>query len=198
MRIVLSGNKVKCPISEGNLNFLLCSGNFRRGPCWRHCKYKEWVSFFLGSWEMNRSAEQTNRVNREAVLVRFVCSALRFISHEPRKKDTHSLCDAYDVDNYRNSFCIDVLNIYLSNLVCSMFLHTSITVFRVRDFNDSMNAGDAWVSIKSVKTKPYPVLKSKFFVRNGLLIKHNISMILKVLKTRHVLTETIIGDRCFS
>ena len=52
---------------------------------------KEWVSFFLGSWEMNRSAEQTNRVNREAVLVRFVCSALRFISHEPRQKDTHSL-----------------------------------------------------------------------------------------------------------
>ena len=52
---------------------------------------KEWVSFFLGSWDMNRSAEQTNRVNREAVLVRFVCSALRFISHEPRKKDTHSL-----------------------------------------------------------------------------------------------------------
>ena len=49
------------------------------------------MSFFLGSWDMNRSAEQTNRVNREAVLVRFVCSALRFISHEPRKKDTHSL-----------------------------------------------------------------------------------------------------------
>ena len=39
----------------------------------------------------NHSAEQTNRVNREAVLVRFVCSALRFISHEPRKKDTRSL-----------------------------------------------------------------------------------------------------------
>ena len=39
---------------------------------------------------MNRSAEQTNRVNREAVLVRFVCSALRFISHEPRKKDRSS------------------------------------------------------------------------------------------------------------
>ena len=55
------------------------------------CTFKEWVSFFLGSWDMNRSAEQTNRVNREAVLVRFVCSALQFISHEPRKKDTHSL-----------------------------------------------------------------------------------------------------------
>ena len=52
---------------------------------------KEWVSFFLGSWGMNRSAGQTNRVNREAVLGRFVCSALRFIPHEPRKKDTHSL-----------------------------------------------------------------------------------------------------------
>ena len=48
--------------------------------------------FFLGSWELNRSAEQKkNRVNREAVPVRFVCSALRFISYEPRKKDTHSL-----------------------------------------------------------------------------------------------------------
>ena len=60
------------------------------GKSYRH-SIKEWVSFFLGSWDMNRSAEQTNRVNREAVLVRFVCSALRFISHEPRKKDTHSL-----------------------------------------------------------------------------------------------------------
>ena len=35
---------------------------------------------------MNRSAEQTNRVNHKAVLVRFVCSALRFISYEPIKK----------------------------------------------------------------------------------------------------------------
>ena len=51
------------------------------------------MSFFLGSWEMNRSAEQTNRMNREAVLVRFVCSALRFISHEPRKKiAVHAIC----------------------------------------------------------------------------------------------------------
>ena len=49
---------------------------------------KEWVSFFLGSWGMNRSTGQTNRVNREAVLDRFVCSALRFIPHEPRKKKT--------------------------------------------------------------------------------------------------------------
>ena len=40
---------------------------------------------------MNRSTGQTNHVNREAVLGRFVCSALRFIPHEPRKRDTHSL-----------------------------------------------------------------------------------------------------------
>ena len=40
---------------------------------------------------MNRSAEQTNRTRTALRFTRFVCSALRFISHEPRKKDTHSL-----------------------------------------------------------------------------------------------------------
>ena len=49
------------------------------------------IVFFLSSWGMNRSAGQTNRVNREAVLVWFVCSAPRFIPHEPRKKNTSSL-----------------------------------------------------------------------------------------------------------
>ena len=58
---------------------------------WKHCKYKEWVSFFLGSWGMNRSAEQTNRQRTASRFTRFVCPALRFIPHEPRKKDTHSL-----------------------------------------------------------------------------------------------------------
>ena len=48
--------------------------------------FKEWVSLFLGSWGMNCSTRQTNQVNREAVLGRFVCSALQFIPHEPRKK----------------------------------------------------------------------------------------------------------------
>ena len=45
----------------------------------------------IGSWEMNRSAEQTNRTRTASRFTRFVCSALQFISHEPRKKDTHSL-----------------------------------------------------------------------------------------------------------
>ena len=54
---------------------------------------KEWVPFFCvwSWWGMNRTAGQTNCENREAFLGRFVCSALRFIPHEPRKKDTHSL-----------------------------------------------------------------------------------------------------------
>ena len=40
---------------------------------------------------MNRSAEQTNRPRTASRFMRFVCPALRFIPHEPRKKDTHSL-----------------------------------------------------------------------------------------------------------
>ena len=35
---------------------------------------------------MNPRVGQTNRVNNQAVLGRFVCSALEFIPHEPSKK----------------------------------------------------------------------------------------------------------------
>ena len=42
--------------------------------------------FSLGSWGMNRSAEQTNRTRNASRFTRFVCPALRFIPHEPRKK----------------------------------------------------------------------------------------------------------------
>ena len=42
---------------------------------------------------MNRSAEQTNRPRTASRFTRFVCPALRFIPHEPRKKDTHSLIE---------------------------------------------------------------------------------------------------------
>ena len=51
--------------------------------------------FFLDSWGMNRSAEQTNRSRTALRFTRFVCPALRFIPHEPRKKDTHSLNTLY-------------------------------------------------------------------------------------------------------
>ena len=76
------------------------------------------MSFFLGSWEMNRSAEKTNRVNREAVLVRFVCSALRFISNEPRKIDRSSRdlfvphCDSFPMNRGKK----DTLSLYLQCL----------------------------------------------------------------------------------
>ena len=49
----------------------------------------------LGSRGMNRSAEQTNRTRTASRFTRFVCPALRFIPHEPRKKDTHSLRKLY-------------------------------------------------------------------------------------------------------
>ena len=42
---------------------------------------KECVSYFLGSWEMNRSVGQTV----EVVFGRFFRSAHRFISHEPKR-----------------------------------------------------------------------------------------------------------------
>ena len=50
------------------------------------------MSFFLGSWEMNRSAEQTNRVNREDRSSRdlFVPHCGSFPMNR-EKKDTHSL-----------------------------------------------------------------------------------------------------------
>ena len=51
------------------------------------------MSLFLGSWGMNRSAEQTNRPRTASRFTRFVCPVLRFIPHEPRKKDTHSLIE---------------------------------------------------------------------------------------------------------
>ena len=41
---------------------------------------------FLGSWGINRSAEQTNHTRTASRFTRFVRSALRFIPHEPRKK----------------------------------------------------------------------------------------------------------------
>ena len=62
--------------------------------------FKGWVSFCLGSWGMTRSAGQTNRVNSETVLGRFVYSTFQLISHAPRKKTleiilciNHCACD---------------------------------------------------------------------------------------------------------
>ena len=65
---------------------------------------------------MNRSAEQTNRANREAVLVRFVCSALQFISHEPRKKNRSSRdlfvphCDSFPMNREKKTLIPYIYN----------------------------------------------------------------------------------------
>ena len=89
--VINTSNEVKSPLLW---DFWIYSFSLRileRVLRWKHCKYKEWVSFFLGSWGMNRSAEQTNRPRTASRFTRFVCPVLRFIPHEPRKKDTHSL-----------------------------------------------------------------------------------------------------------
>ena len=62
------------------------SENFWKRLCWKHCKYKEWVSFFLGSLGMNRSGIKQNCQRTALRFMRFVCPALWFIPHEPRKK----------------------------------------------------------------------------------------------------------------
>ena len=89
--VINTSNEVKSPLlwEFWIYNFSLII--LERVLGWKHCKYKEWVSFFLGSWGMNRSAEQKNRPRTASRFTRFVCSALRFIPHEPRKKDAHSL-----------------------------------------------------------------------------------------------------------
>ena len=52
------------------------------------------------------------RVNSEVVLVQFVCSALRLISHEPRKKDRSSRdlfvphCDSFPMNREKKTLII--------------------------------------------------------------------------------------------
>ena len=60
---------------------------------------------------MNRSAEQTNRTRTASRFTRFVCSALRFIPHEPRKKDTHSLIETknpLDIKTQKKTYVVIV------------------------------------------------------------------------------------------
>ena len=89
--VINTSNEVKSPLLWEFWIYNFSLRILERVLVWKHCKYKEWVSFFLGSWGMNRSAEQTNRPRTASRFTRFVCPVLRFIPHEPRKKDTHSL-----------------------------------------------------------------------------------------------------------
>ena len=60
---------------------------------WKHCKYKEWVSFFWlhGEWIGARNKQIAREHENRFSVLRFVCAELQFIPLEPRKKDTHSL-----------------------------------------------------------------------------------------------------------
>ena len=89
--MINTSNEVKSPLLWEFWIYNFSLSSLEKVLGWKHCKYKEWLSFFLGSWGMNRSAEQTNRPRTASRFTRFVCPALRFIPHEPRKKDTHSL-----------------------------------------------------------------------------------------------------------
>ena len=89
--VINTSNEAKSPLLREFIIYNFSLRILERVLGWKHCKYKEWVSFFGGSWGMNRSAEQTNRPRTASRFTRFVCPALRFIPHEPRKKDTHSL-----------------------------------------------------------------------------------------------------------
>ena len=56
---------------------------------------KEWVSFFLGSWDMNRSAEQTNRTRTAK---RFSCDL--FVPH----------CDSYPMNREKKTLIPYIYN----------------------------------------------------------------------------------------
>ena len=89
--VINTSNEVKSPLLWEFRIYNFSLRILERVLGWKHCKYKKWVSFCLCSWEMNRSAEQTNQPRTASRFTRFVCPALRFIPHEHRKKDTHSL-----------------------------------------------------------------------------------------------------------
>ena len=101
--VINTSNEVKSPLLWEFWIYNISLRILERVLGWKHCKYKEWVSFFLGSWGMNRSAEQTNRPRTASRFTWFLCPALRpgFIPHEPRKKDTHSLSVLMNVNNVK-------------------------------------------------------------------------------------------------
>ena len=58
----------------------------------------ERLLFFLCSHGMNRSAEQTNLPRTASRFTRFVCPALQFIPHKPRKRHSFLIWIAYLID----------------------------------------------------------------------------------------------------
>ena len=89
--MINTSNEVKCPLlwefwiynfSRRILERVLVRNIVNiRNECLFFCVHGEWIV----------AREQTNRSRTASRFTRFVCPALPFIPHEPRKKDTHSL-----------------------------------------------------------------------------------------------------------
>ena len=139
----MSGNKVMFPISEGNLNFLLCSENLRRDLCWRHCKYKEWVSFF-SRFMGNESQCGTNK-SREprfffSVHGKWIAVRNKQIAREPLRGSRDLFvphCDSFpmnrekkDTHSFNNK---DTEKFYFSHgnfhAISKMLAHLSASIF---------------------------------------------------------------------
>ena len=100
-------------------NFLLLSFYFV-------CLFKEWVSFYLGLWGMSRSARQTNRMNREAVLGSVIgrlwhiglgFSQVFSSIIKLRRKDSRQNCVKFIIHNYiQNLLQIGIIFLSLHTL----------------------------------------------------------------------------------
>ena len=93
--VINTSNEVKCPLLWEFRIYNFSRRILERVVVGSIVNIRNECLFFLDSWGMNRSAEQTNRSRTASRFTRFVCPALRFIPHEPRKKDTHSLNEKY-------------------------------------------------------------------------------------------------------
>ena len=93
--------------------------NFRKGLCWKLCKYKEWISFFWDHGGMNHSAKQ--------IVWELLCGSCDlFVPHS----------DSFPMNSEKRHFFLDwfwsrgqksrsFLALYLKNLIGTM----QITVF---------------------------------------------------------------------
>ena len=63
--------------------------NFRKDPCWKHCKYKEWVSCFSG-FMGNGSERGTNKSSENRFAVHMICLSRAPIHSPWTQKKRHS------------------------------------------------------------------------------------------------------------
>ena len=96
--VINTANEVKSPLLWEFWIYNFSLRILERVLRWKHCKYKEWVSFFLCSWGINRSAEQTNRSRTASRFTQFVCPMARNkqIGREPLRGSRDLFVPCYD------------------------------------------------------------------------------------------------------